>query len=130
MIGCLKIFGYLTIGEIVARSSGIPLPGPMIGLGLMLIDFVMSGKLDADVESIFDSISKHFTVLFVSAGAGVLAHGALIGEGILAIAIAVLAGTLATASVTAALFRFLLLRKSPENHKESSSETTQSNHRG
>lgn len=76
MAGILKILVYLSAGEIIALLTAVPIPGPMLGLALMLIDFAANGGTDHDVSQFFDTISKHLAILFVPAGAGASAHSA------------------------------------------------------
>jgi holin-like protein len=108
MIGYLKVFLYLSLGDIVVRLTGFPMPGPMVGLALMLIDFGVNRRADPEVGQIFDGVSKHLAILFVPAGAGVVAHGRILSSGLLAITIAIVAGTLVTMLVTAMCFRWFL----------------------
>jgi holin-like protein len=108
MTGYLKVFLYLSAGEIFVRLSGFPMPGPMVGLALMLLDFGVNRKADPEVGQIFDGVSKHLAILFVPAGAGVIAHGGILSSGLFVITIAIVAGTLVTMLVTALCFRWLL----------------------
>lgn len=108
MTGYLKVFLYLSAGEIFVRLSGFPMPGPMVGLSFMLLDFAINRKADPEVSQIFDGVSKHLAILFVPAGAGVIAHGGILSSGLIAITIAIVAGTLVTMLVTALCFRWLI----------------------
>ena len=107
MTGYLKVFLYLAGGEITVRICGFPLPGPMVGLAFMLFDFWANRRLDPDVAHIFDGVSKHLAILFVPAGAGVVAHGAFLKEGLPVILVAIVLGTIATMLVTATMFSWL-----------------------
>lgn len=86
------------IGETVTRALGWPLPGPVLGMVLMLAGFaVIPGFLDM-IRPVAQGILAHLTLLFVPAGVGVVAHldklggqvlpilAALVGSTILAIA--------------------------------------------
>jgi holin-like protein len=113
MRGYLKVLGYLCLGEIIVQIAGLPVPGPIVGLLIMLVDFSLNGAPDADVETIFDGVCKHLAILFVPAGAGLVAHGGLLSAGVSAILIAVLMGTVATMLVTALCFSLLRLETTP-----------------
>ena len=78
MVGYLKVFLYVCVGEVIARQTGAPMPGPMLGLVLMLTDFSINRRADPDVEQIFDGVSKHLAVLLLPASAGVIAYGAIL----------------------------------------------------
>lgn len=110
MTGLLKIFVYLCVGEWLVQLTGFPMPGPVVGLVVMLADFLLRGAVDGDVARIFDVASPHLTLLFIPAGAGIAAHADLLGTGLLAIVAAILGGTLATMLVTAFVFRMLLAK--------------------
>lgn len=111
MLGLFKLLLYLSVGEIFVRVMHLPLPGSVLGLLLMLTDFRLNGRVDREVERLFDSVSSHFSILFVPAGAGIIVQGEVLADGISVIVISVLAGTLATLFVTAFSFRLFLLRK-------------------
>jgi holin-like protein len=111
MTGYLKVLLYLSAGEVVVNLTGFPIPGPMVGLALMLVDFGLNGQADGEVEQIFDRASCHLAVLFVPAGAGIIAHGAILSAGLPIILISVFAGTMVTMLVTAFCFRALLAKK-------------------
>lgn len=108
MVGIFKLFLYLSVGEIVVHMTHFPMPGPMIGLVLMLFDFSLNRRIDREVARLFDSVSSHFAILFVPAGAGVVAHGAVLGNCISIIVISVTAETFLKLLVTAFSFRLLL----------------------
>jgi holin-like protein len=107
MVGYLKVFAYLCAGEIIIRLTGWPIPGPMVGLVLMLCDFSFNGRADREVEQIFDGVSKHLAILFVPAGAGVIAYGAILNNGLPLILIAIIIGTTVTMVITAFLFQLI-----------------------
>jgi holin-like protein len=123
MSGLAKIFVYLVIGDLMARLSGLPIPGPVLGLAIMFADFAVQGQADAQVSAIFDRISAHFAVLFIPAGAGVIAYGATLGEVLPVVVIAVLGGTAVTMLVTAGGLA-LLLRRSDRRTWKAGAATT------
>jgi len=112
MTGYLKIFAYLSAGEIIVRVAGIPLPGPIVGLALMLLDFFVNRQADPEVAQVFDGVAKHLAVLFVPAGAGVVAHSVTLSAGLPALLSAIFLGTIATLLATAVAFSFL--KRDPE----------------
>ncbi len=89
------------IGEIAARASGLPVPGPVIGMLLLFGWLVLRGGISEDVGRTTDALLSHLSLLFVPAGVGVMVHWQrLQGQG-LAIAAALILGTLITLAVTA-----------------------------
>ena len=97
------------IGEAVSRGLGLPLPGPVLGLLLLLIvllardrfAILASGPLrNSGVENVSKGLLAHLSLLFVPASVGVVqkldllaAHGIAI---ILILALSVIVTLLAT----------------------------------
>ena len=97
------------IGETVSRGLGLPLPGPVLGLLLLLIvllardrfAILASGPLrNSGVENVSKGLLAHLSLLFVPANVGVVqkldllaAHGIAI---ILILALSVIVTLLAT----------------------------------
>lgn len=68
------------IGEASVRGSGLPLPGPVLGLMVLLImllardrfAFIARGPLrNGEVEKVGKGLLSHLSLLFVPAGVGV-----------------------------------------------------------
>lgn len=100
MGGIVKLVTFLALGELFVHLVGLPIPGPLLGLALMLGDFYARRRIDEDLAIIFDRVSPHFSVLFVPAGSGVLVYGSLLGDSLSIIAFSVLVGTIVTMLVT------------------------------
>ena len=97
------------IGEVIVRGFGLPLPGPVLGLLLLLLmllardrfTILAQGPLGDDgAESASKGLLTHLSLLFVPAGVGVVqkldllaAHGVAI---ILVLALSVIVTLLAT----------------------------------
>lgn len=95
------------LGEIIAGVTRLPIPGPVIGLGLLAGFALMRGAMPEPIVIAGDSILKHLSLLFVPAGVGLIAFGdKLLAEGTRLI-ILLIASTAITMTVTALVFRFL-----------------------
>jgi len=100
-------------GEAIVRGLALPLPGPVVGLVLLLLlllardwsDLLARGPLrHGGVEATAKGILAHLSLLFVPAGVGVIQQLDLVAAHGVAIA-AVLAGSvLITLAVTVATF--------------------------
>ena len=89
------------IGEVSVLVTGLPVPGPVIGMLLLLGWLFLKGGVPESVGRVADTLLAHLSLLFVPAGVGVLVHWErLRGQGA-AIAAALVLGTLITLAVTA-----------------------------
>lgn len=69
------------IGEVIVRGLGLPLPGPVLGLLLLLITLLARDRFvvmargplrDNGVENVSKGLLLHLSLLFVPAGVGVV----------------------------------------------------------
>ena len=60
------------VGEVVARALGLPLPGPVLGLLLLLAVLTVRGGPDAEMRTASGGLLRHLSLLFVPAGVGVI----------------------------------------------------------
>lgn len=95
-------------GEVIARVSGVPLPGPVIGMAILFAGLMIRGGVPEPFQHTAKSILDHLSLLFVPAGVGVMIYLPLIADEWLPIATAIIAGTLITIAVTAWLMNALL----------------------
>ncbi|EEE44191.1 CidA/LrgA family protein [Roseibium alexandrii] len=95
------------IGELITVASGLPIPGPVIGMVLLLAGLLIKGGIPDELATVGDAFLTNLSLLFVPAGVGVMLHITLIGEEGLAITLALIGSTLATIAVTAVVMRLL-----------------------
>lgn len=97
-------------GEAIARLTAAPLPGPVLGLLLLLVALHWPA-VRAPVGAAAEALLAHLSLLFVPVGVGVLAHLGLIATyGLRMLAVIVLSTWVALA-VTAFVLRAMLGRK-------------------
>jgi putative effector of murein hydrolase LrgA (UPF0299 family) len=89
------------IGEVGVLVTGLPVPGPVIGMLLLLAWFFLRGGLPESVEHTANTLLAHLSLLFVPAGVGVLVHWERLRGQWAAIAVALVLSTLVTLAVTA-----------------------------
>jgi len=97
-------------GELLVRALRLPLPGPVLGLGLVLalLAWAPTRRLvAAPVEAAADGLLAHLSLLFVPLGVGVIAHLGLLGGHAMALAVVVLVSTLAGLVVTGLVLQAL-----------------------
>jgi holin-like protein len=101
-------------GEVFVRGLNLPMPGPVIGLMLLLVlllardrfKVLARGPLQGDgVENASRGLLAHLSLLFVPAGVGVVQKLDLIAEHGIAIIVILAASVVVTLVVTVATFR-------------------------
>lgn len=105
----LLLFCQLT-GEVFVVSSGLPVPGPVVGMVLLLLGLVLRGSVPQDLGRVVDGLLSHLSLLFVPAGVGVTLHIAMLREEWLAISLALLSSTLLTIAATGWVMAVLIRR--------------------
>ena len=116
--GLFLLFACQLVGEIVARGLGLPVPGPVLGLLLLVLGLVAWNRLrpfdDAALQGsglgrVAAGLLANLALLFVPAGVGVTRHLDLVGEYGAAIGVALVGSTLITLLVT--VFVFLAVKR-------------------
>ena len=96
------------VGEVVARSLSLPLPGPVVGLVILLGILVLRDRTPAvELSSTAGWLLRNFGLLFVPAGVGIITQLDVIGENWIALAIAIPVSTLLGLLVTGWLMQRL-----------------------
>ena len=95
-------------GEIIARAAGLPLPGPVLGLVLLLAILAARGGPDEAMRSTAGGLLRHLSLLFVPAGVGVITQLDALGQDWLAIAAAITVSTALGLGVTALVMQRLI----------------------
>lgn len=100
-------------GESVSRELRLPVPGPVVGLVLMLLGLFAYQRLAGlDAEALKQSsvgkaaagVLQNLALLFVPAGVGVVQHLRLLADDGIVIALALVVSTAATLAVTGLVF--------------------------
>lgn len=92
-------------GDVLQKLTGVPIPGPVIGMALLLAALILRGRLPDGLERAASGILSYLPMLFVPAGVGVMAHFELIRAEWRSIAIALVVSSLLAIVVTAAAMR-------------------------
>ena len=92
-------------GEVLVRTAGLPVPGPVLGMVLLCGALAMRGSTPANLHGTATGLLAHLSLLFVPAGVGVMVHLHHIGSELLAILAALVLSTTLTIAVTAIVFR-------------------------
>jgi holin-like protein len=107
------------VGEAIARATGMPVPGPVIGLVLCVLLLAARDRLgrlvptelrDGTFEHTGTGILSHLSLLFIPAGVGVVQRLDVLAGNAAAIVVAVIVSTVLSLAVTALVFTFVANR--------------------
>jgi holin-like protein len=94
-------------GEALARLTHAPLPGPVLGLLLLLIALAWPA-VQRPVAAAADTLLQHLSLLFVPVGVGVMTHLGLLQDFGLRMLLVIVVSTWIGLAVTALVLRALL----------------------
>lgn len=102
---------YQLVGELLVRTTGLPIPGPVIGMALLFLTLLVRGRVGDEFRTNTGSLLQHLSLLFVPAGAGIMLHLHRVADEWLPITIALVISTFAGMAVTALVLRALMKRQ-------------------
>jgi holin-like protein len=70
---------FQSIGELLSRGFSLPLPGPVLGLVLLLVALRLP-VVREPVGECAQFLLAHLSLLFIPVGVGVMTHLALLGQ--------------------------------------------------
>ena len=108
--GMAWLLVFQSIGELLARGLALPLPGPVIGM-ILLLPALRLPAVRESVSGCADFLLSHLSLLFVPVGVGVMTHLALLNQYGLRMLAVLLLSTLAGLSVTALSLHLLRDRR-------------------
>lgn len=77
--GLAWLLAMQSLGELLARGLGLPFPGPVVGMLLLLLALRWSWVRES-VAACADALLAHLSLLFVPVGVGVMTHLALVSQ--------------------------------------------------
>lgn len=95
------IIGFWFLGDVLARLSGLPIPGGVIGMGLMLVLLLGHGLGPCAIRRGANLLLGDMLLFFVPAVVGLLDHREFLGALGLKVFAVILVGTLAVMAGTA-----------------------------
>ena len=106
---------YQLVGETIQKFFNIIIPGPVIGLVLLLVTFIFIKKfkdkkvlqIKKDVIKTGNIIVSHLSLLFIPIGVGVVMHISYLGENLFQVFAVIVIGTLLTVAFTAKIMELL-----------------------
>lgn len=102
------LLGFQLLGEVLARSLHLPIPGPVIGLCILAVAAIVSSRLRNFCEQAARPLIGSLSLLFLPAAVGVVQFLPLLQAQGLAIGLAIVISTFLALAVTALVFRFVV----------------------
>jgi holin-like protein len=100
----MTLLVFQLIGETLARSFALNLPGPVIGMAFFLCFLAVVPRAAKAIEPTAQGILSHLSLLFVPAGVGITGHLDRLGSDGFAILIALSISTAISIAVAALVF--------------------------
>ena len=88
-------------GEALTRAMNLPLPGPVLGLVILLVWLILRGGPTEEMKATSSSLLRYLLLLFVPAGAGVVTQLDVLGQNLLPALVAIAISTALGLGVTA-----------------------------
>jgi holin-like protein len=106
LIGALSVLLVCQLfGTVLAHAMGWPVPGPVLGM-ILLLGFLIARKGPGpDLQGTAQGLLRNLGLLFVPAGVGIVTEFGVLRQNALAIAIAIPISTILTLSVTGLLMQ-------------------------
>jgi len=108
ILAVLSLLLCQLLGEVVAQTWALPVPGPVLGMVLLAGLLVWRGRLNSDIARAADFLLGHLSLFFVPAAVGVMANGARIARECVPICVAILVSTVSTIIVSALVFQAVM----------------------
>jgi holin-like protein len=98
-------------GEMIVRLLGWPVPGPVIGMLLLLLGLMLRRRSHHDLDASAEGLLKYLALLFVPAGVGVMVYLDAVGKAWVSLGITLLASAVITLVVTGLVMQWMLRRR-------------------
>ena len=112
---------YQLIGELFQKFFGLSIPGPVIGLVLLLLTLLLIQKRQKVVpikEDLFNSaeiLLNYLPLLFIPVGVGVVMHLSLLEDNLASVVLVIILGTLLTLALTGYVMEKILRKKTQDD---------------
>lgn len=92
---------FQALGEAISFALGAPIPGPVIGMALLLGYLMLQDDAASRLRPVSVELLRHLSLLFVPAGVGLMLHASRLASEWLPIFVALVASTALAIAVTA-----------------------------
>lgn len=103
--GFLVLLVCQFLGELAVMATGMPVPGPVIGMLLLLLLLAVLKKAPTDIRIVSEGLLRYLAFLYVPAGVGLMVHAQLLADYWFPLIIALMVSTFLALLLTAAVFK-------------------------
>ena len=114
--GLVQLLLFQGLGEVISKLLGLPIPGPVVGLILLLATLLIRNKLDPDLDMVATGFTQNLGLLFIPAAVGVVMFIPQLAEYGLAIAAILIISVGLSVAASAITFKLF------PSHRESETE--------
>jgi len=98
--GWAVLLAFQLAGEVLTRALGLPVPGPVIGMALLLAVLELRPPEEEGLRAVANGLLSHLSLLFVPAGVGIMLHAPRLAAEWPAVTVSLIASTAAALAVT------------------------------
>lgn len=114
--GLLQLLLFQAAGELISKFLVPFIPGPVLGLVLLLSFLGWRGAVPQPIDGVGRAILQHLGLLFVPASVGVLMFFPVLKDHALAVIAALVLSVIATIAVTASVLKIFATLDSGDEH--------------
>lgn len=98
--GLVLLLGFQFAGELLVRLTGMPVPGNVTGMALLLMALALGVVKEESITEAAELLLKYLALFFVPAGVGVMLYFDLIAREWLPIVVGTVVSTFVVMAVT------------------------------
>ncbi len=106
--GLVKLLLFQALGELISNFLIPFIPGPVIGLVLLLAFLVIRQRLPKDIDLVGSTVLQHLGLLFIPASVGVILYLPILKANAWAVLGTLVVSVVATIAVTGGLLKLLV----------------------
>jgi holin-like protein len=110
IIGFIALIAFQWLGETLKTVLQLPLPGPVIGMIVLLMALMVYGQIPQGLERVSQPLLQHMSLLFIPPGVGLFFLAPDIFNQWLAILLGIFISTAVTLAITGILMQRLFAR--------------------
>jgi len=116
MIGAIALlFSCQLLGDSIHHLTGLPLPGPVIGMLILLVWLGVMRRERPTLSAVSGWLTAHLSIMFIPAAVGLIEEGNAIARYGVGLVVATSISVILTMVVSAFVFRWAVRRIEPED---------------